>query len=252
MNSENRTICLVFPMGMELAPFLHRVEVRERWKEGKATFRHAYFEGTPLILVRSGIGPTRAAQAIRNLKARPSAILNVGLAGALNRELKVGDLIVASETVSETTPDGPVVWTSQLVRRVENACRSEYGSCRTGRIVTVDRGIFPRAQRDQLYRATGACAVDMESHAMGLESRRLGIPFTALRVISDDLRTTSLPAPPLFRKLRRNPWTLPRALTSAWRWSLFLRDVRRVVHKLPPVLVTLIRDWQRNGAPPIG
>jgi nucleoside phosphorylase len=242
MNSENLTTCLLFPMGMELGPFLHRVEVQRRWKEGKATFRTARFEGAPLILIRSGVGPARAAQAVRSLRARPAAILCVGLAGALSPELRVGDLIVASETVSETAPDEPVACSPDLVERVENACRSEYGSCGRGRIVTVNRPAFSRKHRERLHRDAGAVAVDMETHAAGLEARKLGIPFVALRVISDDFGAVSLTGPPGFRKLRKDPRKLLRVLTTAWHWARFLRDVRRVVHMLPPVLVGFIRD----------
>jgi adenosylhomocysteine nucleosidase len=242
MNRENDTICLVFPMGIEAAPFLHRVEVKRRWKCGKATYREAIFEGRRLFVVRCGIGPSRAADAIRNLDFRPAAILSVGTAGSLAASLKIGDMIVASETVFAEQPEQVVTWPQSLVAAVEGACRTEGVSFNVSRLVTASRAIFSRHEREELHGLTAAMAVDMESHAIGLESYKIGIPFTALRVISDDLNCPPLPERIALRDLWKNIRRLPQGLAGILRWTLFLRDFRRAVALLPPVLVRLIRQ----------
>lgn len=106
MNSSNDTFCLVFPMGIEAAPFLHCVEVKRRRQIGRATYREALFEGRSVLIVRSGIGPVRAAEAIRALEIRPAAILSVGTAGSLVQDLEVGHFVVASETVANSVGFG--------------------------------------------------------------------------------------------------------------------------------------------------
>ncbi len=164
-------------MGMEQYPFLHRVEVRRRWKRGNAIFREVFFEGRLLLVVRCGIGPDRAAAAIRALDVRPSAVLSVGTAGGLVPDLSIGDLVVSSETVYAHEPERIMKWPERLVDAVSSACHREDCCHKIARVVTVRDAVFPRDDRQRLHQVTGAVAVDMESHALGLEASRLEIPL---------------------------------------------------------------------------
>jgi nucleoside phosphorylase len=242
MNRQESIPCFVFPLGMEMGPFLHRVEVRRRWKVGRATYREAFFEGRTLLVVRCGIGPIRAAEAIRNLELRPGAILSLGTAGALVPEILLGDLIVASETLPAMNADLVLKGSAALIEAVSEACRLEQMPHRTIRLVTVTTAVFARQAREELHRATGAEAVDMESHAIALAAMDLGVPFTALRVISDDLHAPPLPQLAGLRRLWQSPWKLPHELVLFLQWKSFLSDFRRVVKFLPPVLLRLIRS----------
>lgn len=252
MNRENRPLCLVFPMGIELAPLLRRVEVRRRWKRGVATYREVFFEGQTLLIVRSGIGPTRAAAAVNGLEVLPSALLSVGTAGSLVRDLRVGDLLVSSETIFETNRHEVMRCPHSLVASVARACDSENLPPTIARLVTVNKAVISFEHREELHQLTGASAVDMESHAIGLEARKLGVPFTSLRVISDDLGSPPLPDPRRLKHVWRNPLALKRELTALIRWRIFLRDFRRVLQTLPPVVLRLVREsagdrGQREG-----
>lgn len=242
MNRSNHPLCLIFPMGIEAAPFLHRVEVKRRWQMGHATYREAFFETRSVLVVRSGIGAVRAATAVRALEMRPIAILSVGTAGSLVRDLGIGEFVVASETIADTEPREVVMCDSSLATAVAKACQAEGRPHRLGRIVTARGAVITREDRSRLHHLTGACAVDMESHAVAVEARKLQIPFTAVRVISDDLNSPDLPDATSLRKAWRNPWKLPQELAAFLRWRLFLRDFRRAIRLLSPVLIRLIRS----------
>jgi adenosylhomocysteine nucleosidase len=54
-----------------------------------------------------------------------------------------------------------------------------------GRIVGSDRIVATVGEKHLLYQQTGALAVDMESHIAARVAARHGLPFAALRVISD-------------------------------------------------------------------
>ena len=244
MNREKNIPCFVFPLGMELAPFLHRLEVKRRWKVGRATYREAFFEGRTILVVRCGIGPARAAEAVQNLREHPSAVLSVGTAGALAPGLVVGELVVASETVPADDAGSVLKWRPELVAALAQACRDEGAPHRVARLATATAAVFARTAREDLHRSTGAEAVDMESHAIGSAVAKLGVPLTALRVISDDLHAPPLPQLAGLRRVWRTPLALPRELAGFWRWKSFLRDFRRVVTILPPVLLRLIRSGQ--------
>ncbi len=122
MNREKPRLCLVFPMGMEMGPFLDRVQPVRRWSHGKAAYREVFFEGSHVLVVRCGIGPERAASSLRNLGERPDIVVSVGTAGALCDDLRVGDLVIASDVVAVYESDGPLVSDPALVDLLALAC----------------------------------------------------------------------------------------------------------------------------------
>ncbi len=247
MNRENHLLCFVFPMGMEAYPFLQRVEVRRRWRNGAAVYREAFFEGRDLMIVRCGVGPAKAAAAVRALPVRPSAIINVGTAGGLVADVQRGELMVASETVLGDDPLNVCAWSGALAEALAEACRIERMSHRVARLATVTEPVWTRDDRARLHALTGAHAVDMESHVIGLEAMRRGIPFVCLRVISDDVDAPPLPESVQFKSLWRNPRRSPQQLADWVRRRIFLRRLREAVQLLDPVLVRLIRDFGENG-----
>jgi len=235
-------------MGMELHPFLHRVEVTGRWNIGRATYRAASFEGCQLVTVRCGVGPVRAAAAVRQLVEKPEAILSVGTAGALMEDLRVGDLVVASETFLDDAPHESVMCAPDLVEILAEACRKEGRRYKIGGMVTVRDAVFPREHRNRLFRTTGALAVDMESHAIGRQAKKLGIPFACLRVISDDVHSSGLPPRPRFERLWTGPWLLPSMISATLSRRRFLKKFRRAIEELPPILVRLLRISEKARA----
>jgi adenosylhomocysteine nucleosidase len=237
-------------MGIEMAPLLRRVEVTRRWKRGRATYREVFFEGHTLLIVRCGIGPTRAAAAVKGLDILPSALLSVGTAGSLVAGLGIGDIVVSSETVWETVPDEIITWPRSLVASLSHACESENLPYTVARLVTVKKVVVSIEERQKLHQSTGASAVDMESHAIGVEARKLGVPFAAVRVVSDDLSSDLLPDPRRLKLEWRDPRALKRELTALIRWRIFLRNFRRVVQRLPPIAIRFVREsavtWDRR------
>jgi 4-hydroxy-3-methylbut-2-enyl diphosphate reductase len=161
-------------------------------------------------IVRTGMGPRRARHAAA-AHARDAArnVAVAGLCGALDPELRVGDIVLASQLrtaescVALRPPTG-------LARALEGLG----ARVRIGPLLSIDHVARP-SERATL-RATGAIAVDMES-AWLLDAARAR-PFAVLRVVLDGPRDEifSLRFPGAFiqavRALRR---TAP-ALTN---WS---------------------------------
>ncbi|MGB6535278.1 MAG: hypothetical protein WBF58_04870 [Xanthobacteraceae bacterium] len=106
-------------------------------------------------------------------------IISFGVAGGLAGGLQTGDWIVAS-----------AVFESQVVRATDKAWSSELldalGSAAAyAPIVGVDTPIAEPAIKRDLYRTTGAAAVDMESHIVARLAATHGLAFAALRVVVD-------------------------------------------------------------------
>ena len=107
------------------------------------------------------------------------AFVSFGIAGALDPSLASGRLIVANTVMS---PEGSVMrtdrrWSDALLRRLPCAA--------TGAIAGSDSMVASTPMKAALRAATGAMAVDMESHVVGRIAARHGLPFVVLRAIAD-------------------------------------------------------------------
>jgi len=111
-------------------------------------------------------------------KHNPRGIVSFGIAGALAPLLKVGDTIVASHVVhgDERYTTDPQ-WTAVLRQKLPFAKSAIIAG--HGEIVSHIDG------KRRLFALSGAHAVDMESHIAARIANRHGIPFVAIRTISD-------------------------------------------------------------------
>jgi hopanoid-associated phosphorylase len=141
--------------------------------------REAALIASPEVTPVAG-GGRRARLEAMLVRAGPAeAVVSFGLAGALDPALAPGDWVVATQV----TGDGEVLptdaaWTRALIARLQPRGR--------GRILGVDAMLLRAADKATAYAGSGALAVDMESHVAAREAIRRGVPFAAIRVISDD------------------------------------------------------------------
>ncbi len=117
------------------------------------------------------------------IKRRPKAVVSIGIGGALWPKLGVGDWVVADSVVCEdggwSTDKSLQVALINLLK-VAMPNRVVLGAIAAGDIMVVDA-----ASKAALHVKTGALAVDMESHVAARFAAAHGLPFAALRVISD-------------------------------------------------------------------
>jgi len=106
------------------------------------------------------------------------AILSIGLGGALDPLLEVGDVVVASEVLRPRKRwETDAVWRDFLRARLPAArCGPVYGS---GEMV------LSALDKDKLRRRGGALLVDMESHVAAEVAAARRLPFAVVRVVSD-------------------------------------------------------------------
>ena len=140
----------------------------EREHEGR---RFVFFEHDEMVVVCGGIGPEaarRAAEAVIALY-RPSLVQSVGFAGALDANLRIGDVFAPSTVIDAR--DGSRV-------------HIEGGKSTT---LVSFMGVAGMDQKANLAQAYGAQAVDMEASAVAAAACAHGIKFDTIKVISDDL-----------------------------------------------------------------
>lgn len=143
--------------------------------------REAAFISAPGVVAEAGGGDGEALLARLNTLADRQpvrAVVSIGLGGALSPSLEAGDWVVADRIVG-----GGRTWAADvgLVREL----RGDLPSATVGPIAGSDVMVVDAAAKAALHAATGALAVDMESHVAARFAVERGLPFAALRVISD-------------------------------------------------------------------
>jgi adenosylhomocysteine nucleosidase len=145
--------------------------------------------GHTVVVIRSGAGRDRAAHATQALLAghRPTLVISAGFAGGLDRRLRRGDILVASDVVDESGER------LEIERTIDPANLPEPKRVRVGRLVTVDRVIRTPRDKAALGQKHQALAVDMESLAVVRVCRAQQVPVLVVRAVSDTVDDT-LPA----------------------------------------------------------
>jgi hopanoid-associated phosphorylase len=163
-------------------------------------------------------------------------VISFGVAGGLDPTLKSGDIVVATEVLS-----GDTRWLAGMPLNDELISSVAVGGRRVvrGGLAGVEQVIGAQAGKAALRSATGAAAVDMESHIAAAYAAEAGLPFAALRVISDPA-TRALPPLAMaaikpngdidlrkvLRSLARNPWTLRALVSTGIDFNRALRSLR--------------------------
>ena len=176
----------------------------------------------PDVEVVVGGGDARRLEAVLDQAATAArGIISIGIAGGLAPGLQPGRWVIASavrdgESEVPTDPD----WAERLAGRLPQA---EYGV-----VLGVDAMAATAEQKAALRRASGAIAVDMESHVASRAARRHRLPFAVARVVSDGPHSTLQPAarvamradggvdlPAVLRSLLGAPWQIPALMRTA-------------------------------------
>jgi len=133
-------------------------------------------------VVRTGYGPARAAAAAARIAAAgPQALAVAGVAGALTDDLRVGDIVIATQVTAEDSIVGATSVGCPSAPLLVGELRRAGLTARAGRIATVAHLV--RHGQHAALAASGAIAVDMESAP--LLAGAAGGPAVVLRAISD-------------------------------------------------------------------
>jgi len=247
MNKEKYALCFVFAMGIESHRFLKRVETRKRWKVGHATHRAVFFEGGEFLVIRSGVGFQRALEAGKNLNCRPDYMISVGTCGALAHDLMPGDIVLANETIYSGDPQVRLKCSEDLLAASESVCSRLGMNYRVAPIVTSDKAVFLRSEREKLKLRCSADAVDMESHAIGMGAASIGSLFGVIRVVSDGVDSPPLPDPAIVKNWWNRLHEIPKNVGPLFVWWNFLKSFNASIKKLDGPLIELTRTLQKSS-----
>ena len=171
-------------------------------KTGTMTFTKGRFGKTQIVGVQAGIGKVNAALCAQKLidYFHPEAIINVGVAGSLSPELKIGDIVISEDAVQHDF-DSAFFDTNRgldfgfdslefkadprLVKAAKEAAESLGIAHKVGRIVSGDVFVSKNEKKQELVdRYHGLCC-EMEGGAIAQVCIVNRTPFVILRAISD-------------------------------------------------------------------
>jgi adenosylhomocysteine nucleosidase len=141
------------------------------------------WEGRRVMLAANGAGPRLAERAVEvAIRAVTAAelsssklewIVSAGFCGALDPELREGQIVVASDVLdlalNESFPSLPIESDRKII---------------TGTLVSQDRIAISSAEKAKL-RSLNAIAVDMESSGVASRAKRAHLPFSCIKVVTD-------------------------------------------------------------------
>ncbi len=200
-------IGIIGAMDAEVKLLTEKMADVQEEKIGFARFYVGKMFGKECVVGRCGVGKVHAAMCAQSMIMRwqPEVIVNIGVAGALIDELKVGDIVVADSAVQhdmDTTPVGDPMGLISGINLVHIPCEKRvtealmqaaeklgYTPYRAN-VVTGDQFVASLEKKYALAGLYGAAACDMEGGAIAQVCYEMQVPFGEYRGISDETHDT--------------------------------------------------------------
>jgi adenosylhomocysteine nucleosidase len=147
--------------------------------------------GSGIAVVGAGGDPARLRALLEAESASAyRAVVSFGIAGGLDPALAPGSVVIAGGVVA-----GGERWPSDLtvVRVWRHRLENSGEQITLADMAGADAPLLTAADKGALRAASGAAAVDMESHVAAAFAAARGVPFAALRVVCDPAERTLPP-----------------------------------------------------------
>ena len=174
-------IGIIGAMEVEVSRLKEKMENVKITKKASMDFYEGTLFGKTVVVVRSGIGKVNAAACTQILADvfQVEAVINTGIAGSLNKEINIGDIVLATDVLHHDMdatgfgyPKGQIPQMQEfsfpgdaalrsLAERVCNEVNPDIQVFQ-GRIVSGDQFISDREVKDEIIHNFGGFAVEME------------------------------------------------------------------------------------------
>ena len=229
-------IAVTFALPTESSGFLARLRDKYRADRNGIRIIRGTLNDREIEVFHTGVGENvcrqRVAKFLQN--QRFEFLISAGFAGALNNELRAGDLLLARNFLT-----------------LDLSSRQSFPSwpIHQADLLTLPSLIDSSDERNEIARSTGAAAVDMETEFIARACAEHGIPLLSLRVITDTPQEL-FPAPPtvLFDIERQRTHLLKLVrffLIRPQRLPRLIQFARRILHAretLAEALVEIVRE----------
>lgn len=169
------------------------------------TYYIGRLSSVPCVVAKCGVGKVNAAVCAQTMILRfaPRCVINLGVAGGIGRDVKIGDLVIASACVQydfDTTAFGdPLGFLSigsencveipcdpAIAQQMKQVAGEIYGHAHIGVVATGDRFVADPDVCEGLRQQFAAKACEMEGGSIAHVCKLNGVPVAVLRAISDN------------------------------------------------------------------
>jgi len=195
------TIGIMGAMVEEIEPLLEFFGSYETIEYAKNKYYKTSYKGHTIIIAYSKIGKVFAALTATVMieKFKVEKLLFSGVAGAISKDLKIGDLIIAKGLVQHDlditafghpygyVPEGEVcVLADEKLLKISKEVAKQKGiELKEGIIATGDQFVASSERKEWIEDTFKADALEMEGAAVAVVCDALNVPFFILRAISD-------------------------------------------------------------------
>ena len=199
-----KNIGIIGAMEEEVAILKEKMEDVRIIKKASMDFYEGTLAGKKAVVVRSGIGKVNAgicAQILADMFS-VEAIINTGIAGSLNKDINIGDIVVSTDVVQHDMdatgfgyrkgqiPQMPVFFFNadeRLRKLAVKVCSEVHPDIQVfeGRIASGDQFVCDQDVKDGIVSEFSAYATEMEGAAIGQAAYLNDVPFLVIRAISD-------------------------------------------------------------------
>ena len=197
-------IGIIGAMDVEVANLKEAMKTEREVVRAGMRFCEGTIGGTEVVVVQCGIGKVNAGLCVQILcdLFDVTHLINTGVAGSLDEEINVGDVVVSIDAmyhdmdvtglgyVPGQVPQMDVLSFAadpMLREAAVKACREaapEIGFFE-GRVVSGDQFICDRAKKNEIKKIFGGLCTEMEGAAIAQAAYVNGVPFVIVRAISD-------------------------------------------------------------------
>jgi adenosylhomocysteine/aminodeoxyfutalosine nucleosidase len=194
-------IAIMGAMPEEIEPIIDKLDNVETTVYGANKYYEGSYNGQEVVVAYSKIGKVFATLTATVLieKFGCDRLLFSGVAGAINDELNIGDLIIAKSLCQHDlditafghpfgyVPEGDVfIDTDQTLRDIAQDVAKQKGlTLKEGVIATGDQFVASEERKNWIGTTFDADALEMEGASVAVVCNALNIPFFILRAISD-------------------------------------------------------------------
>jgi len=197
-------IGIIGAMQEEVEILKNEMNIKDRVQKARMEFVSGELLGKNIVVVTSGIGKVNAAVCAQILvnDFNVDKVINVGIAGGLNKDIYPGDIVIAENLVQhdmDTTFFGDPLGQVPRLDTFDFKCCEELVSlatestnkvskanCFNGRIVSGDQFIDKADKLQSLNDEFSALCCEMEGASIGQVCHLYEKPFVVIRSISDN------------------------------------------------------------------
>ena len=210
---------IIGAMEIEVAILKSKLENAKVTKVGSMEFYEGKLAGCDVVVVMCGVGKVHAAMCTQTLCCMfgVTHIVNTGVAGSLDAELDICDVLVSTDAVQHDMDvhhlgydvgrvpglDVTAFAADERLRTLafEESERIRPGHTKLGRVATGDQFVCSDGQKAKIIADTGAKCTEMEGAAIAQAAYVNHVPFVILRAISDKADGSAELDYPTFEKL---------------------------------------------------